>query len=58
MGEAEIEEFLTYLANDRRVSKATQEQAFNAIVFLYKKVLGKELGKINAVRAQVHPSVS
>ena len=34
----EIEEFLTYLAIDRKVSASTQNQALNALVFLYKKV--------------------
>ncbi len=52
MGEAEIEEFLSHLANDQGVSKATQDQAFNALLFLFKKVLGKDLGKINATRAR------
>jgi integron integrase len=39
MGRNEIAEFLTYLAVDRKVSASTQNQALNAIVFLYKKVL-------------------
>ena len=40
MGAAEIESFLTHLAVERRVAAATQNQALNAIVFLYKQVLG------------------
>lgn len=51
MAEREIEDFLSFLANDRGVSKATQDQAFNALVFLYSHVLKKKLGKINATRA-------
>jgi len=39
MGVKEIAEFLTYLAVDRKVSASTQNQALNALVFLYKKVL-------------------
>jgi integron integrase len=35
----EISEFLTYLAVNRTVSASTQNQALNALVFLYKKVL-------------------
>jgi integrase len=35
----EIAEFLTYLAVDRKVSASTQNQALNALVFLYKKVM-------------------
>jgi len=39
MGKDEIEKFLSYLTVKRSVSAATQKQALNAIVFLYKKVL-------------------
>lgn len=39
MGKAEIESFLSYLAEKRRVAASTQKQALNAIVFLYKRVL-------------------
>ena len=38
-GEKKIEAFLTHLAVDRHVAPATQNQAMNALVFLYKKVL-------------------
>lgn len=51
-GEAKIESFLTHLAVDKDVSPSTQNQAMNALVFLYKQVLKKPLGEeINAVRA-------
>jgi len=36
MANAEIEAFLSHLAVDLRVSAATQNQAFNALLFLYK----------------------
>jgi len=39
MGGKEISDFLTYLAVERRVSASTQNQALNALVFLYKQVL-------------------
>ena len=39
MGKAEIERFLTHLALNRNVAAATQSQALNAIVFLYRDVL-------------------
>jgi integron integrase len=39
MGEREIGDFLTNLAVERKVSASTQNQALNALVFLYKKVL-------------------
>ena len=40
MGKVEIEDFLTYLAAEKKVSPATQNQAFSALLFLYKQVLG------------------
>lgn len=54
MGKIEIEKFLTYLATDRKVSATTQNQAFNAILFLYHKVLDISLENenINALRAK------
>lgn len=45
--------FLNYLATERDVSASTQNQALNAILFLYKQVLGKELGDLQQlVRAR------
>lgn len=39
LGEGEVTAFLNYLANSRRVSAATQNQALAAILFLYRQVL-------------------
>ncbi len=39
VGGKEIADFLTILAVERKVSASTQNQALNALVFLYKKVL-------------------
>jgi len=51
-GEKKIEAFLTHLAVRENVSPSTQNQAMNALVFLYKKVLKLPLDdEINAVRA-------
>jgi len=54
MGKIEIEKFLTYLATHKNVSASTQNQAFNAILFLYHKVLDISLENqnINALRAK------
>ena len=54
MGKFEIEAFLTHLAVERKVSASTQNQAFNAILFLYTQVLGIALEdqNIQALRAQ------
>jgi len=50
--EAKIESFLTDLAVHANVAPATQNQAMNALVFLYKRVLNHPLQEsINAVRA-------
>jgi integron integrase len=50
--EPKIEAFLTDLAVKGHVAAATQNQAMNALVFLYKRVLNHTLeGRINAVRA-------
>lgn len=45
MGKDEVERFLSYLAEKRHVAAATQNQAFNALIFLYKKVLDIDLGE-------------
>jgi integron integrase len=52
MGAAEVEKFLTYLAIERRVSASTQNQAMHAVLFLYREILHKDLGNINALRAK------
>ena len=43
MGKFEIERFLSHLAVNRDVAASTQNQAFNAILFLYRKVLDMPL---------------
>ncbi len=53
MGEKEIETFLTHLATTKRVAASTQNQAFSALLFLYRNVLKKDLPhSIDAVRAK------
>lgn len=48
-----VEKFLNYLAVQKRVSASTQNQALNALVFLYKNVLRQDLGDLpNLLRAQ------
>jgi len=43
LGEAEVSRFLSHLAIDGRVSSATQNQALAALLFLFRRVLGREL---------------
>ena len=53
MGKAEIEAFLTYLVMKRNVASSTQNQAFNAILFLYNNVLIADMpDDINALRSK------
>ncbi len=49
----DMQNYLSYLAVERRVAPATQNQALNALVFVYRHVLGQSLGdkELNAVRA-------
>lgn len=43
MGKAEVEAYLLHLAVERNVAASTQNQALNAILFLYRDVLGVDL---------------
>ena len=53
MGVPEIEAFLTHLAVDGNVAASTQNQAFSALLFLYREVLHIDLPEsINAIRAK------
>ena len=53
MGKPEIEAFLSHLAVIGNVAASTQNQAFNALLFLYKQVLNMELpDDINAIRSK------
>ena len=51
MGPSEIEAFLTHLASEANVAASTQNQAFDAILFLYRHVLdiSLEWESINAL---------
>jgi integron integrase len=53
LGRSHVEAFLTYLAVEGEVAASTQNQALNALLFLYNTVLESPLdGNINAVRAR------
>jgi len=49
MSEKEIAQFLSSLAGELHVSASTQNQALNAILFLYRDVLRKEIGYVDGV---------
>jgi len=56
MGKAEVEAFLSYLATDRNVAASTQNQALNAILFLYRTVIGRELGDLSGMIRAKRPA--
>lgn len=49
MGEPEINAFLTHLAVGEKVAASTQNQALSALLFLYRHVLGREVGDLGTV---------
>ncbi len=49
MAETEVADFLTHLSVNRNVAPATQGQALNALVFLYRKVLNHPLGDMQGI---------
>ena len=49
MGASDIEDFLTHLAVDREVAASTQNQARSALLFLYRAVLERDPGPLEAV---------
>ncbi len=53
MAEAEINAFLSHLALKKKISASTQNQAFSALLFIYRHVLGREVGDLgDVVRAR------
>jgi hypothetical protein len=44
LGPEAVKEYLEFLAEERHVSASTQNQALNALVFLYEQVLGEPAG--------------
>jgi len=54
----DVKTFLTYLAVESRVSASSQNQAFNALLFFFRNVLGREFGKVDGVvRAKRKPYI-
>jgi integron integrase len=53
MADPEINAFLTHLAIKEKVSASTQNQALSALLFLYRHVLGRDVGDLgDVVRAR------
>ncbi|MEG3080501.1 integron integrase [Halomonas sp. 5021] len=55
MGPSEVQAFLEHLAVERYVAAATQNQALNALVFLYRHVLDMPLGDIGSFSQAKRP---
>lgn len=55
MGAREIRDYLSYLATEKDVTASTQNLALNAIMFLYKQVLEKEVGKLGEIEHAKRP---
>ena len=49
MAEPEINAFLTHLAVKEKVSASTQNLALSALLFLYRRVIGREVGDLGKV---------
>jgi integron integrase len=56
MAEAEVTEFLTFLAREGQVAASTQNQALSALLFLYKEVLRQEIGWLDQVERVKRPA--
>jgi len=55
MGGPEVTSFLAHLAVADRVAASTQNQALNALVFMYGQVLGRSLGELGSFERAKRP---
>lgn len=55
MGALEVTQFLTMLANERRVSVSTHNQALSSLLFLYRGVLGLDLPWLTDLQRPTRP---
>ncbi|MBI5214033.1 MAG: integron integrase [Nitrospirae bacterium] len=55
---ADLKNFLSHLALKQRVSSSTQNQAFNAVLFLFRNILKRDVGSLDTtVRAKRGPKL-
>ncbi len=54
---ARMESYLTWRVKKFDISQSTQNVEFNALLFLGRKVLGVEIGEVNALRAKPRPRI-
>jgi integron integrase len=58
LSQQDVIDFLSFLAVEKKVSAASQNLAFNSLLFLFKRVLKKEFGEIKGVaRAKRKPYI-
>jgi hypothetical protein len=55
MGAPAVRTFPSHLAVEQKVAASTQRQAFSAIVFLYRKILDREVGWLGEIPRAKHP---
>jgi len=56
--DSDVKDFLTHLAVDRKVAASTQNQAFNALLFLFRHVIKSEFGELKDIpRAKRKPYI-
>lgn len=51
----DVEQFLNYLSLERKVSASTQNQALSALVFLYREILDREIGRLKSLKRAKRP---
>jgi integron integrase len=51
-GRAEVEAWLTWLANESHVAKGTQNVALQSVCYLYRELLGKPIQDVAAIRSK------
>src|SRR6185312_8467587 len=56
MGGPEVTRFLGFLAVDERVAASTQNQALNALVFMYREVLNRDLEELASFERARRPA--
>jgi integron integrase len=56
LGPLEVRDFLTVLADRRKLSASSQTQALSALVLLYREVLGRDLSEVGAIIRAKQPT--
>jgi site-specific recombinase XerD len=57
LAEKDVAAFLSYLASDLGVAASTQNQALNALIFLYQHVLERPMSDLGKIVRSRHPAL-